>query len=143
MQVTDNKEDTFTRSAAQRWAAPEAAKDLTPTTYMDVWAFGMTMIEVFSLQEPFCQLRTENEVIEAIAKKRLPNRPQVYWVTDELWALIQDCWNYVPQERPTMDQVYDRLLEAEKYRKEHPPTLEQQVPQVLYSRSAHLDPMRR
>lgn len=49
----------------------------------------------------------------AVAVKTLPPRPTgPYvdpWLTDDLWALMEACWEYQQEDRPTMAAVVERL----------------------------------
>lgn len=113
--------NTHTRTSSGRWQAPEAAGIMTIRPHCDVWSFGMTMLEVFTLQKPFPEMLSEFQVRSSIEQGLRPKRPQSDWVTDAVWALMQDCWKE-PAERPLMEEVHRRLLEAEKDRAENPPT---------------------
>lgn len=79
------------------------------------------MLEVFTLQRPFPEMLGDFQVRSSIERGLRPKRPQTDWVTDAVWALMQDCWKE-PAERPLMEEVHRRLLEAEKDRAENPPT---------------------
>ena len=129
--------DSFTRSSSIRWASPEAMADRTMMPPGDVWSFGMVMVEVFTLQEPFPEYPSELTLNGLIRFNNLrPTRPRTDWVTDGVWALMQSCWK-APDERPKMEEVHRLVLEAEQDRKENPPAV--RFDHRKYNRFAHLD----
>ncbi|KAF9012562.1 kinase-like domain-containing protein [Cyathus striatus] len=70
------------------------------TKASDVWAFGMTMLEVLTGQLPFMNVKNDSTVILSIIKGVLPARPAK--IDDGMWRLLQHCWNFVPDKRPSM-----------------------------------------
>lgn len=55
-------------------------------------------------------------IIEVIIWDRRPPRPAQDLCTskglnDMIWNLLQDCWQKDPSKRPSMVQVYNRLVE--------------------------------
>ncbi|KAI0093226.1 kinase-like domain-containing protein [Irpex rosettiformis] len=129
--------DSFTRSPSPRWSAPEFLRQTNIGPHCDVWSFGMLMIEVFTLQVPFVKFPNENTLHGVICQsEQRPERPMTDWVTDAVWEVMQGCWKEYDQ-RPSMDEVYKMVLEAEQHRKEHPPTEKFDHPQ--YDRFAHLN----
>ncbi|CUA68727.1 Proto-oncogene tyrosine-protein kinase ROS [Rhizoctonia solani] len=96
-----------------RWAAPEMFLEDGATTFeTDVYAFGMagTILEVLSGDIPYKE-RGDLAVIQTVlVKKELPNRPcacisPTSTRGDEVWNLMQRCWNMEPKLRPTMGEV--------------------------------------
>ena len=114
--------DTVTRSPDARWAAPELG--LTPGSMdqrSDVWSFGLVMMEVFTLKEPWDKNRA-NPQVDVMQGKLRPTRPISDWVTDEVWALMEECYRE-QAERPTMVEVERRIRLADQERKDNPPSL--------------------
>ena len=90
----------------------------SPTTKCDVYSFGMTMLECFTLEEPFSEIKREIHVITKMSKGPLtPMRPEtadgVKWITDEVWTLMMDCWDRSAENRPDMATVAQRMREIE------------------------------
>ena len=58
----------------------------------------------------WCTLRTD--VIDNLKHHRLPSPPRSIAkrskATQELWALVQECWNFEPSKRPTAQQLLER-----------------------------------
>ncbi|KLO08886.1 kinase-like protein [Schizopora paradoxa] len=93
-----------------RWLAPEL---LFPSLYgssgnftqeTDVYAFGMTALELFSGKVPFYDLRDAVVPFEVAIKGLKPPRPgpiaESRGLTDSIWALLDKCWNSDPLLRP-------------------------------------------
>lgn len=120
--IGSNAADTFTRAPPPRWAAPETIMSVTPAPPADIWSFGMVMLETFTLQVPFPSMVVASGVLKATSiHNRLPERPESDWVTDAVWGLMNDCWKKTPDERPNIQDVLARIVEAEQYRNDHPP----------------------
>lgn len=96
---------------ALRWFAPELID--SPGTYptaeskeVDVFAFGFVAAEVFAGEEFLIGRR--GAAILHISEGARPKKPadfQAVGLTDEMWKLIEACWQLDPNERPTMENV--------------------------------------
>jgi hypothetical protein len=57
--------------------------------------------------------RSEYAVMIAVGKGDRPVRPKnpdcLLEPTDDIWMLIQDCWQQEPDARPNMISVYKRI----------------------------------
>ena len=110
---------TYTRSGSSRFVAPELLKaDAGPAQFeSDVWAFGMTILQVLTGAEPYKPdgLRADYQVIAAVHDGITPRRPcgRNQWITDQVWQLMEECWRMDPEKRPDMKRVYDGLVTAE------------------------------
>ena len=73
----------------------------------DVFAFAMFTVEVFSGREPFEGQRNEAvmQLILQGGRPEMPGNAQVLGLTDEMWKLVQSCWQQNPEERPTIGEV--------------------------------------
>jgi len=95
------------------WTAPELLNiDEAPvkTTATDVFAFGMTIIEVFTFAPPFkcdSRYRYYGSVLMAIVEGGRPIRPS--GMNDRLWEIAQACWSHDPNCRPSMRDVQHML----------------------------------
>ncbi|KAF8602348.1 kinase-like protein [Ceratobasidium sp. AG-I] len=93
-----------------RWTAPELIREEgTFSNEADVFALGMTMLEIITGAVPYHQLK-EFGVMYAIAEGRLPKRPEDKLPTgseagDLLWSVLVRCWSFEPQARPTAHEV--------------------------------------
>ncbi|KAI0728847.1 kinase-like domain-containing protein [Fomitopsis betulina] len=69
--------DTLSKSASSRWMAPELIhEDNVELTFAcDVWSFGMTMLELFTMDRPWAELKREAHVHRAMGDGDKPARP--------------------------------------------------------------------
>ncbi|KAG8687038.1 hypothetical protein FRC11_007906 [Ceratobasidium sp. 423] len=105
-----------------RWMAPELHHHLNPktkfpgqrTTQSDVYAFACTALEIWTSAAPFAGHSDTSVVLEVANKGRHPPRPQnVVFIsrsrTDQVWDLLQACWNLNPGVRPNIRTVMENL----------------------------------
>ncbi|CAE6500832.1 unnamed protein product [Rhizoctonia solani] len=102
-----------------RWAAPELLSteseiEAKPTFETDIYALGMTFLEITSGRVPYGDVGREYNIMIQISQHRLPKRPEDCITTgnaqaDSLWLLMQDTWAKAPQDRPKASVVCDRV----------------------------------
>ena len=78
----------------------------------DVWAFGVTMWEIFMLgkEQPYDQLQ-DREVVEDAIKgpdRMVLERPRN--CPEDIYEVMRKCWQYEPSERSTFDELYAMLF---------------------------------
>lgn len=90
------------------WTAPEGLEDFMPTVKQDVWAYGMTALELFTRNPPFHEIRTITGIMRRIMSE-LPDRPSpestCSRLTDEWWGICTSCWSSSPSERPDIADI--------------------------------------
>ncbi|QRV74229.1 Ephrin type-A receptor 4 [Ceratobasidium sp. AG-Ba] len=96
-----------------RWTAPEVLAEGLCTAEADVYALGMTILEVITGKVPYPELK-DLAVILAVVQKRFPTRPEEHISSastegDSLWQLLVQCWDFEPAARPTAKAVKDAL----------------------------------
>ncbi|KAG6331823.1 hypothetical protein ID866_7268, partial [Astraeus odoratus] len=99
---------------ALRWMAPEGIEeDPSPSTEKDVWAFGMTVMNVAPIQEiftgkpPFWDASSRNDIMLRVMRGQLPERQA--GMTDAWWKLCTSCWDSEPSSRPDMLTVKEAI----------------------------------
>lgn len=123
------KTTTILQRHHRHWMAFEVFYENDPALFLskpaDVWAFAMVVIEVrgnidkdsfivltdgkmFTNSEPFGK-RTLMEVYFEHKAKRRPQRPESEECDDALWELVCSCWHDDPEERPTAEEVKNRI----------------------------------
>ncbi|KAJ7831518.1 kinase-like domain-containing protein, partial [Mycena olivaceomarginata] len=80
----------------------------------DVCAYGRTVLELLTHEQPFNQIKHATEVAIRSAKGEQPPRPTELRVVergldDALWGLLSRCWTNEPSQRPTIQEVLDML----------------------------------
>ena len=113
-----------------RWTAPEVLREGPYSKESDTFAFAMVMIEVrhggcttcrafanyrstsmkvYTGAVPFRDISTHAATF-AIMQGDRPPRPTDPAFTDDLWTLMQRCWNQHPHLRPEASEALEVLL---------------------------------
>ena len=90
---------------------PSGLKDTRPTKQSDCYALGMVIYEVLSGQVPFTPfhyLIVIRKVIEGERPGR-PDGPEGTHFTNDLWQMLNSCWETQPQFRPSAVDVLECL----------------------------------
>ncbi|KAG9089637.1 hypothetical protein FS749_001185 [Ceratobasidium sp. UAMH 11750] len=98
---------------SQRWMAPEMFAEDSPVlrTESDVWGWAMAALELLSGQIPYQEHKKSHSVMFDIRGNKRPIRAKYtdferYALKpDEMWALLEKCWEFEPEQRPTIDKV--------------------------------------
>ncbi|KAG8724059.1 hypothetical protein FRC09_000602 [Ceratobasidium sp. 395] len=103
-----------------RWAAPEILSgEGRRSTESDIYALGMTILEVITGEVPFSGM-SDMEVIREVAIKRgIPRRPRRILrhgedIEESLWSLLENCWMHDPDSRPTASRILASLRTISK-----------------------------
>ena len=119
-----NSDPSFTVAATpgavgtSRWLAPEIINPVRKGTGMpvmeskptDVFAFAMFAIEVFTGKIPFEEQKNEAVVLRISqgGRPEMPENARAVGLTDEMWKLLENCWQQNRKKRPTMEEVVRR-----------------------------------
>ncbi|KAG9127454.1 hypothetical protein FRC07_013637 [Ceratobasidium sp. 392] len=109
IQFTATSSDQYSTA---RWAAPEVADESKNSPAADVYALGMTILEIFTGKVPYSD-KNDMAAIRAIAQGKLPIRPfadipDVGW-GNRLWELLLACWDRDPKKRPQANGAHEIL----------------------------------
>ncbi|KIJ23202.1 hypothetical protein M422DRAFT_196216 [Sphaerobolus stellatus SS14] len=116
--IINGKRTTPLDSGTWRYCSPEFLAALTlPNTGSDIWAFGMLMWEAFTGHVPYHKWINQAALVKVIVQdKELPEFPSSYdnpsrrrGFNEEVWHLMQLCWDYTPDKRPDMQTIEDKL----------------------------------
>ncbi|KAF9648294.1 kinase-like protein [Thelephora ganbajun] len=109
-----------------RWMAPEImhpeefgftgeSLKLVPSKSTDIYAAGMTILEVLTGCRPFNNIARDVTVIHKVIRGDRPKRPRPGF-SDKLWRLLLETWaaEYIrrPQRRPPASTILKRLGES-------------------------------
>jgi len=97
-QSVDSLQDA-SLTATPTWAAPEISEGGPVTKAGDIFTFAMVVVETFT--ERLLSANCYN----AVSTGGHPQRPAV--LSDDLWNLMQGCWNRDPERRPTSFELVD------------------------------------
>lgn len=97
-----------------RYCAPEVLKKRNaPSSYSeksDVYSMGMLIWEAHSQGEvPFASIESDVEVKRTRRSGQSLDRPQT--CSTELWSLINTCWEFDPDARPTFKELRHHIME--------------------------------
>ncbi|KAK8763362.1 hypothetical protein V5799_034024 [Amblyomma americanum] len=91
-----------------KWTAIESIMDRVFTTKSDVWSYGVLLWEMFSLGgNPY-----PGVVIDESFYKRLKNGYRMEkpdYAPDDVYEIMQSCWQAEPTERPDFSALVTRL----------------------------------
>ena len=76
----------------------------------DVWAFGVTMWEIFTLAQLPFEGMSDKEVADDAQKRdsrTLLQKPDSCPL--EVYDIMRQCWMYVPKQRATFDKLFEEL----------------------------------
>ncbi|KAG8795359.1 hypothetical protein FRC12_015492 [Ceratobasidium sp. 428] len=100
-------QSSTTGSLSPRWAAPELFKGAKCNVPADIYALGM---ETLTGDVPFSS-KPDHAVMYSVMFERLqPKRPEAYIPVGSkhgrrMWSLLQWCWEYEPENRPSTAEV--------------------------------------
>jgi len=98
-----------------RWRAPEQMGGQTDTeegslpcvtTATDVWAFAMTVIEIFTGCVPFHEIKNDARVLFTVVKGGRPMRLHCPHLSENIWVMLEKCWDIDPDRRPSMNALW-------------------------------------
>ena len=118
------------RGFTPRWTAPEVLDEGPHSKEADIFSFAMVMIEVrhkrqtacrtlaychfistqaFTGEIPFSKISATMAMV-VITQGGRPQRPTHPTFTENLWTLMQRCWDHDPHSRPEVSEVLQALL---------------------------------
>eukprot|EP00658_Telonema_sp_P-2_P066598 TRINITY_DN55584_c0_g1_i1.p1 TRINITY_DN55584_c0_g1~~TRINITY_DN55584_c0_g1_i1.p1 ORF type:complete len:412 (+),score=108.21 TRINITY_DN55584_c0_g1_i1:46-1281(+) len=94
-----------------RWVPPEVIRKRKWSEKSDVWAFGVTMWEMWSAGEiPFAfQPDDEQVAARVVAGERLPQPENC---PGAIYGVMQQCWQPLAKDRPSFSELEPLLLNA-------------------------------
>ena len=106
----------------------ETIPQLTIAT--DIWAFGMTALEVRSIvlcfvphlthvgnviqiitgKLPFCHLKYDTAVMLSVMRGGRPKQETYPAISRGIWSMLERCWHADPTQRPSMESLARQAL---------------------------------
>ncbi|KAI6171269.1 Protein kinase domain-containing protein [Aphelenchoides bicaudatus] len=115
--ITENENQIYSSRGGKlpiRWMAIESLKTYTYSTKTDVWSYGVLLYECFGLGDvPYHEMEN-GQILAYLEEEKRLTMPR--YCTEQIYELMLSCWQLDPSERPTFNQIYQRLkqfLEAE------------------------------
>ncbi|KAJ7679251.1 kinase-like domain-containing protein [Mycena polygramma] len=106
-----------------RYQAPELLRGSRNNLSSDIYAFACLAYELLTGTAPFPELPHDIAVFTAVLGGRRPSRPESCSGSsslDELWNLLQSCWEEEPEMRPTAADLVKRLMGPDIQAKSRP-----------------------
>ncbi|KAF8747019.1 Protein tyrosine kinase, partial [Rhizoctonia solani] len=106
---------TTAQAGSIRWVAPELLLEGASRSKMsDVYALGMTILEAFTGAVPYYpECSRDFQVLLAVQQGVLPTRPVSQLPNDskgdQMWSLLETCWDREPDARPSAIEVAERV----------------------------------
>ena len=106
--------DMTTLLGTPKYMAPEQVHDKKYSYPVDVWAFGVTLIRLFTLKSPYEKTMQDDRIMQMVAIGVL--RPRKVQFSDcphkDVLEVINDCVQFKAKEIPTFKEITRRLNEA-------------------------------
>nr|XP_028574104.1 platelet-derived growth factor receptor beta [Podarcis muralis]XP_028574105.1 platelet-derived growth factor receptor beta [Podarcis muralis]XP_028574107.1 platelet-derived growth factor receptor beta [Podarcis muralis] len=103
-----------------KWMAPESIFNNLYTTLSDVWSFGILLWEIFTLGgTPYPELPMNEQFYNAIKRGYRMSKPT--HASDEIYEIMQKCWDEKFEVRPSFSQLVVLVgnLLADSYKKKY------------------------
>jgi len=89
--------------APEELKAQDNLSSFEPTTAMDVYAFASTVYSIFTSKSPFHLQPYGRGIKEIMSRGHNLERPAE--VAGPVWNLLERCWSFFPEDRPSMATV--------------------------------------
>ncbi|XP_050735818.1 vascular endothelial growth factor receptor 3-like isoform X2 [Eriocheir sinensis] len=90
-----------------KWMSVEGIRDRIFSVESDVWAFGITLWEIFSLGgSPYPNIECTS-LLQYLEEGHRMGRPK--YANDDIHMIMMDCWKTEPKDRPSFSQLVDIL----------------------------------
>lgn len=91
-----------------KWLALESLSDQVFSTYSDIWAFGVTMWEFFSLaQTPYPGIDPNRDLYLKLLNGYRMEKPK--YSNQKIYDIMLSCWNQKPETRPVFADLEKQL----------------------------------
>ena len=82
----------------------------------DVWSFGVTMWEIFTLgrYQPYEDLEDQDIIQDAIRNKQRKLLPKPEACPEEVYSVMLRCWEYKIDNRASFAEIFNSLSEIQQ-----------------------------
>lgn len=106
----NDRDDSSIRSKLKKIAvyiSPEVMQTNVFTKENDVYAFGMLVYEIFTLNHPFEEIKNPLELRKRVLEGYRPPIPNNIHASYK--KIIERCWLHNPEQRPSFDKIVEEL----------------------------------
>jgi serine/threonine protein kinase len=108
--------DMTTMIGTPMYMAPEQVHDYKYSYPVDVWAYGVTLVRLFTLKSPYNPNMNQDRILGGVASGTM--RPVTVKRKDvphkDVLGIINDCLQLKPKQRPTFATIEKRLTDVLK-----------------------------
>mmetsp|Transcript_20300 Transcript_20300/g.22563 ORF Transcript_20300/g.22563 Transcript_20300/m.22563 type:complete len:723 (+) Transcript_20300:44-2212(+) len=103
----ERQSTTMTACGTPCWTAPEILRNNRYTESADVYSFAIVLWEMVSRSDPFSGMPPFQVIFAVGTQGARPTIPQ--HCNPDYQKLMEDCWQEEPANRPTFNDILDRL----------------------------------
>jgi len=89
-----------------KWMAPEALR-MEYSKATDIWSFGVTMVEIWTRNDPYPNEPNFEVAVQVRDGKKFPELPTE--APKDIKALMLRCWSFYPDTRPKAPELQNAL----------------------------------
>eukprot|EP01118_Nematostelium_gracile_P013630 TRINITY_DN5171_c0_g1_i1.p1 TRINITY_DN5171_c0_g1~~TRINITY_DN5171_c0_g1_i1.p1 ORF type:complete len:323 (+),score=89.43 TRINITY_DN5171_c0_g1_i1:110-1078(+) len=109
--VAQDESTTVSNTGPLKWMAPESLREKKYSQKSDSWAFGITLWEILTRQEPYPDLDNVQAAGHVMHKGLRPKAPEDTPL--KLCTVIENCTQSDPKDRPKFAEIITILDEVE------------------------------
>ena len=128
--LDDNYYENDSNQFPFKWAAVEVLRFNKFSSASDIWAYGVTIWELYSMGEiPYAGMSNAETSEQVTSGYRLPQPKKC---PNELYKMMRECWKEKPADRPNSKEVSNIV---NSYVSRYEPIVEEEKPERnVYSR---------
>ena len=91
--------------------APELLDNKQYSIKVDIYSFGVVLWEICARKTPYNELSSPMAIIKHVTiEKKRPNMSLIPGdCPEDLLLVMRKCWSHEPSERPSFQQIIDKL----------------------------------
>ena len=91
------------------YLAPEAFRHNAITEAVDIYSFGIMLLEIATLDAPWSGMAPYQITMEVAVEKKRPRVPITAKIPQGVFSLVRDCWSHEQSDRPAAMEVEMRM----------------------------------
>ena len=78
---------------------------------IDVYAFSIILFEIVTGEKPYKEIKNKSSISYKVVHNYRPKFSEIIPISDEMKSLIEQCWSQKPSDRPTFEEIVERLTD--------------------------------